>query len=100
MDRNPATSTYRSTDWLLVAAPGIIWGASFLFIAEGLRSVGPNGVALFRILVGFVVLAFIPAARKPISRGAWPMIAVVGVLWFALPLSLLPFAEQRISSAL
>ena len=40
-----------STDWLLVAIPGIIWGASFLFIAEGLRSVAPNGVTFTRISV-------------------------------------------------
>src|ERR1700761_158244 len=30
-----------SSAWLLLIAPGAIWGASFLFIAEGLRSVGP-----------------------------------------------------------
>src|SRR5438045_1367058 len=89
-----------STDWLLVAIPGIIWGASFLFIAEGLKSVAPNGVTFFRIIVGFVTLAFFPAARKKIERSAWPGIALLGVLWFALPLSMFPFAEQHVSSAL
>jgi drug/metabolite transporter (DMT)-like permease len=89
-----------STDWLLVAIPGIIWGASFLFIAEGLKSVHPNGVTFFRIFVGFVTLALFPAARKKIERSAWPGIALLGVLWFALPLSMFPFAEQHVSSAL
>lgn len=89
-----------SADWLLVAIPGLIWGASFLFIAEGLRAIGPNGVTLVRLLIGFATLALFPAARKPVDRSAWLKITLVGVLWFAFPLSMFPFAEQRVSSAL
>ncbi len=89
-----------SADWLVVAIPGLIWGASFLFIAEGLKSIGPNGVTFVRLFIGFATLALFPAARKPVEWSAWPGIAVVGVLWFAFPLSMFPFAEQRVSSAL
>lgn len=89
-----------SGDWLLIVLPGVIWGASFLFIAQGLRSVGPYGVAFVRILAGFATLMLFPAARRPIARAAWPRIAVLAVLWLAFPLTLFPFAEQRISSAL
>jgi drug/metabolite transporter (DMT)-like permease len=89
-----------SADWLLIAVPGLIWGASFLFIAEGLKAIGPNGVAFVRLFIGFATLALFPAARKPVERSAWPGIALVGVLWFAFPLSMFPFAEQRVSSAL
>ena len=89
-----------STDWLLVATPGIIWGASFLFIAEGLRATAPNGVSFIRILIGFLTLSLFPAARKPIDKSAWPGILALSVLWFAFPLSMFPFAEQRVSSAL
>jgi drug/metabolite transporter (DMT)-like permease len=89
-----------SADWPLIATPGIIWGASFLFIAEGLKATGPGGIAFFRLFVGTATLALFPAARKPIVRSAWPAIALVGVLWFAFPLSMFPFAEQRVSSAL
>ena len=89
-----------STDWLLVATPGIIWGASFLFIAEGLRATAPNGVSFIRILIGFLTLSLFPAARKPLDKSAWPGIFALSVLWFAFPLSMFPFAEQRVSSAL
>lgn len=87
-------------DWLLVATPGIIWGASFLFIAEGLRATAPNGVSFIRIVIGFLTLSCFPAARKPIDKSAWPGIVALSILWFAFPLSMFPFAEQRVSSAL
>ena len=87
-------------DWLLLVVPGVIWGASFLFIAEGLRAVGPNGVTFVRILVGFATLACLPAARRPVPREAWKGIALLSVVWMAFPLSMFPYAEQRVSSAL
>ena len=61
-------------DWILLIVPGVIWGASFLFIAEGLEAMGPNGVTFTRILVGFLTLALFPGSRRPVSRetGAGP----------------------------
>lgn len=87
-------------DFLLLVVPGLIWGASFLFIAEGLNAIGPAGVTFVRILVGFTALSLVPAARKPIVRSDWKGVVWLGILWFALPLSMFPFAEQRVSSAL
>lgn len=84
----------------LLLIPGLIWGASFLFIAEGLRAIGPNGVAFVRICVGFATLALFPAARRPVARADWGKVVWLGLLWFAFPLTLFPFAEQRVSSAL
>jgi drug/metabolite transporter (DMT)-like permease len=86
-------------DWALLLGPGLIWGASFLFIAEALESIGPYGVTFVRLLIGYATLALVPAARRAVPRAAWPMIAGLGVIWLALPLSLFPFAEQRVSSA-
>lgn len=89
-----------NSGWLLLVLPGLIWGASFLFIAEGLRAISPNGLAFFRIAIGFLTLACFPSARKPVDRADWPAVFWLGVLWFAFPLTLLPYAEQRVSSAL
>ena len=61
-----------SADWPLIAAPGIVWGASFLFIAEGLKAMGPSGVTFVRLFVGAATLVFFPVARKPVARSAWP----------------------------
>jgi drug/metabolite transporter (DMT)-like permease len=87
-------------DWLILTLPGIIWGASFLFIAEGLRAIDPMGVTFVRILVGFATLAVLPSARRAVQPADRGGIALLGVLWMAFPLSMFPFAEQRVSSAL
>src|SRR5688572_20012643 len=87
-------------DWVLLVVPGVIWGASFLFIAEGLEAVAPNGVTFTRIAIGFLTLSLFPSARKPVARADWAGTAWLGVLWFAFPLSMFPFAEQHVSSAL
>src|SRR4051794_34681336 len=87
-------------DWLLLLLPGTIWGASFLFIAEGLDALSPNGVTFVRIAVGFAALSLVPAARRPILPSDRSRTAALGVLWLAFPLSMFPFAEQHVSSAL
>jgi drug/metabolite transporter (DMT)-like permease len=87
-------------DWVLLIVPGAIWGASFLFIAEGLEAMAPNGVTFTRILVGFLTLALFPGSRRAIRREDWLGTALVGVLWMAFPLSMFPFAERHVSSAL
>ena len=87
-------------DWLLIVVPGVIWGASFLFIAEGLTAVAPDGVTFIRILIGFLTLSLVPGARQPILRSDWKGVFALGLLWFAFPMSMFPHAEQWISSAL
>lgn len=97
---SPSASQAGTAEWLLLVVPGLIWGASFLFIAEGMRAIGPNGVTFVRILVGFATLSLFPAARRPVMRSDWAGIVSLGVLWLAFPLSMFPFAEQHVSSAL
>jgi len=87
-------------DWLLLVLPGCIWGASFLFIAEGLEAMAPMGVTFVRIVIGFLILSLVPAARRPIAAADRRWTALLGVLWLAFPLSMFPFAEQHVSSAL
>ena len=87
-------------DSLLLVIPGLIWGASFLFIAEGLDAMSPSGVTFARILVGFLTLSLVPAARRPIHTSDRAKTIALGVVWMAFPLSMFPFAEQRVSSAL
>jgi drug/metabolite transporter (DMT)-like permease len=87
-------------DSLLIVVPGLIWGASFLFIAEGLEAVSPSGVAFLRILVGFLTLSVVPSVRRPILKTDRARTALLGLIWLAFPLSMYPYAEQHVSSAL
>lgn len=87
-------------DWILFALPGVIWGASFLFIAEGLEATGPYGVTLIRLAVGFAALSAFPAARRTIDRTAWLAIAAVGLTWMVFPQTLFAMAEQRVNTAI
>lgn len=86
-------------DWILVACPGIIWGTSFLFVAEGLRSIGPNGIAFAQITIGFLVLSLLPGGHKSVDGVAYLKIVLLGFLWFALRFTLFTTAQQSVSSA-
>lgn len=89
----------RKNTLLLVGLPGLIWGASFLFIAEGLEAMAPAGVTFARILFGFLTLSLFPGAWKKIPREDWGAVALLGLVWLGFPLLMFPFAEQRVSSA-
>ena len=93
------TTQPTTTDWLRLAAPGLIWGTSFFFIAEGLEAFPAIMITPMRIAFGFLALAFIPASRTPIPRSAWPRIITLAAVWMAVPLTMFPFAEERVSSS-
>ena len=87
------------SDWLLLLMPGLIWGSSFFFIAEGLDAFQPALITPLRVLFGFLALVALPQSRKHIPRKDLPSIALLGVFWMVIPLSLFPFAEQHVSSS-
>jgi drug/metabolite transporter (DMT)-like permease len=89
-----------AAEWVILSLPGLIWGASYLFIADSLGAIGPGGVTFVRLLVGFLTLCLFPSARKPVLRSDWGKILALGAFWMAFPLSMFPFAERYVSSAL
>lgn len=95
-----SSAAFRPTDWGLLGIIALTWGASFLFIDIGLDAFSPYVVAFGRIAFGFLALCCVPAARTPIDRADRPRIALLGVIWMLLPLTLFPLAEQHVNSAL
>jgi drug/metabolite transporter (DMT)-like permease len=90
---------YTFGDWGLLAGIALIWGSSFLFIDVGLRSLEPGVITLARIGLGAATLALFPRSRRPVDREDWTRIALLGVIWMAIPLTMFPIAQQWISSS-
>jgi drug/metabolite transporter (DMT)-like permease len=94
------SGAFVAVDWGLIAFSGMTWGASFLFMAEGLESYEPGAVTLLRVAFGFLTLTLVARNKSAISRDDWPRIALLGFGWMAFPLTLFPIAQGRISSSL
>ncbi len=94
-------AAFTAQDWVFLVTPALIWGCSFLFIAEALESFSPALVTAGRIGFGALTLACIPGARRVhVDRHAWIRIAVLGFTWMSLPFACFSIAEQWIDSAL
>ncbi len=94
------SGAFVALDWGLIAFSGATWGASFLFMAEGLESYEPGAVTFVRVAFGFLTLTLVTRNRSPISREDWARILLLGFGWMAFPLTLFPIAQGRISSSL
>ena len=87
-------------DWLRLATPGVVWGTSFYFIAEGLEAFPAATITPMRVGFGCLTLGMFPGARRvAIERTDLRRILLLGVIWMAIPLSIFPFAEERVSSS-
>ena len=87
------------TEWGLLSAIALIWGSSFLFMAIGLESFSPGVITLARVGLGAATLALLPKARASIDRRDLRRVALLGVIWIAIPLSIFPIAQQWIDSS-
>ena len=87
--------------WAMLVGLGTIWGCSFLFNAVLIRELGPLWVSAGRISIGALVCwAYFVAARKSLPRDPWlyPQLLVLGVINYAVPFALFPFAEMHLAS--
>ena len=91
---------FAAQDWAWLVSVALIWGSSYLLIAYGVEHFQPPLVALLRLTFGVAVLAMIPAARRPVPRSEWRAIAILGLVWLALPFLLFSIAQQSIDSSL
>lgn len=90
--------------WALLSAIAGIWGSSFLFIRVLLdHGVGPEGVAFGRTALGalsLLPLAALRASELPRSARTWAKLALLAGLNFAIPWSLIAYAQQHVTSGM
>jgi len=106
--RRPLLSTAPGTrpeafgpaEWGLLSALALMWGSSFLWIAEGVEVFSPFVVTSGRLALGAVTLGSFRAARAPVERGDLPAIALLAVVWMGIPLLLFPVAQQWVDSSI
>ncbi|PHQ81911.1 MAG: EamA family transporter [Thalassobium sp.] len=90
------------SNWLSIAALGVIWGGTFMVVAIALEGFGPLTVASARTTLGAVSLLILMRALgrpMPSGRAVWGYLAVIGALNTALPFALLSWGQQYVPSA-
>lgn len=95
-------TTNKSWVWSFLAL-GVVWGSSFLFIALGLETLPPTGIAFWRTFIGALTLLIVLLVKRiPFVRGFgnWFKIWIAGLLMSGIPAILFGYAEQHVNSSL
>lgn len=96
--------TPRSSDaWIAVqfTLAGVVWGASFLFIALALEGLSPAQVATGRTLFGAITLgliALVTRDRLPRSWRIWGHLTLLSVTFAVIPYQLFAWSQQYVAS--
>ncbi len=93
------TGAFGWVEWGLLAGTALIWGSSFLLMDVGLDAFNPGVITMLRVLLGAATLALFSKARAPIEREDRLRVAMLGMIWIAIPLTLFPIAQQWIDSS-
>jgi drug/metabolite transporter (DMT)-like permease len=92
-------AAFTGSDWAIFSSIGLIWGASFLFIAIGLESLEPGVITSLRVMLGAATLAILPGARLRLLPEDRIRMVMLSIIWVGIPFTLFPLAEQHINSA-
>lgn len=89
--------------WLLIILLGAVWGCSFLFNAVLIREISPLWVAAGRVTIGAAicwVVFFTTRKKLPTDPKLYVQFLILGILNYAIPFALFPFAEQTVASSI
>src|SRR5689334_4247986 len=89
--------------WALIILLGAVWGCSFLFNAILIREISPLWVSAGRVTIGATICwLFFLGTRRPLPRNRrlYAELLVLGILNYAIPFALFPFAEQTVASSI
>lgn len=97
--RGTHAGAFGAADWARFVTLALIWGSSFVLIAEGLDAFEPGLVTWLRILAGAAALAPVRRGRGSVHPEDRPRLVAVALLWVAIPFTLFPLAQQHVTSA-
>ncbi len=89
--------------WLLIGLLGAVWGCSFLFNALLIVELSPLWVSAGRVTIGAAIcwLAVVGTGKRlPTERRYYPQLLLLGILNYAVPFALFPFAEETVASSI
>jgi drug/metabolite transporter (DMT)-like permease len=89
--------------WALIILLGAVWGCSFLFNAILIREISPLWVSAGRVTIGAIICwLFFLGTRKPLPLdwSLYPQFLVLGILNYAIPFALFPYAEITVASSI
>jgi drug/metabolite transporter (DMT)-like permease len=92
--RGTRPEAFGTIEWGLLASIALMWGSSFVFIDIALESSRPALIALVRIATGAMAVGLLARSRTRVAREDLPRIAVLGIVWMAVPLFLFPIAQD------
>jgi len=81
----------------------IVWSSTWLAIKIGLRDLPPISFVAIRFLIAIIVLVAVSIGRSrlaPLRRNDYAVLAITGILMFAVNYTLLFWAELYVSSGL
>lgn len=98
----PAPPNPTPANWAMVAALGIIWGATFMVIEVALRGITPFWLAAGRIGFAAILMCAIwvlRGGRLFLSDARnWPVVTLIAALSTAVPFMLLSWGQQFVTS--
>lgn len=95
--------------WVQFLGAGLVWGASFLFIAVALTGLSFTQVAWTRTVLGALTLGLVVLVARPRVDGGpvlprerivWLHFLVIGVVGCVVPFLLFSWAQQTVTSSL
>ena len=89
--------------WLLLLFLSLIWGSSFYFIGEGVKSVPPLTLVFYRIFfagLALYLVFFWLRRRLPKKLDFWIKVSVMALLNNIVPFTLIAWGQQTISGGL
>jgi drug/metabolite transporter (DMT)-like permease len=103
MAAQPQALVMGAREWLMLIVLSLLWGGSFYYFKVLVAELPPFTIVLARLGIAAILMNLLIVARRgsmPTSLRVWRSLIVIGLLNNIVPMTLIVWAETRISSGL